>query len=144
MRIRVAGIIKLNEGFALMHRKNVKNKPLSEYYTFPGGGLEENETLEEGVVREIKEEFGIDVKPIRLIYEKYAEDLDQKEYYFLCKYIKGDFGTGDGPEYNSDPKYIDSGNFIPEIVEPSRIKNIPLMPPDIAKIFIEDINENKF
>ena len=59
MRIRVAGIIPLNDGYALMHRKDVKNKPMSEYYVFPGGGLEEGETLEEGTAREIKEEFGI-------------------------------------------------------------------------------------
>ena len=46
-RIRVAGIIKINDGYAFMHRKNVvKRKDLQEYYTFPGGGLEENETLE--------------------------------------------------------------------------------------------------
>ena len=83
MRIRVAGIIKLNGGFTLMHRKDVKNKPLSEYYVFPGGGLEEGETIEEGVIREIKEEFGIDVKPIKIIYEEYSKDFDQKEYYFL-------------------------------------------------------------
>ena len=61
-RIRVAGIIPMEDGFALMHRVGViKRKDYQEYYTFPGGGLEENETLEQGVIREIKEEFGIDV-----------------------------------------------------------------------------------
>ena len=59
---RVAGIVEMNDGFVFMHRKNVKrNKDYEEYYTFPGGHLEEGETLEEGVIREIKEEFGIDV-----------------------------------------------------------------------------------
>ena len=144
MRIRLAGIIKLNGGYALMHRKDVKNKPLAEYYVFPGGGLEEGESIEEGVAREIKEEFGIEVKPSVLLYENYSEDLDQKELYFLCEYIKGEFGTGDGPEFNNDPKYIDSGKFIPEIIKPSDLKSIPLMPPDIAEKFIEDVNNNKF
>ena len=57
-RIRVAAILPMSDGFAFMHRTEVKNHPIGDYYTFPGGGLEENETLEEGVKREIQEEIG--------------------------------------------------------------------------------------
>ena len=60
-RIRVAGIVPLKNGFAFMHRKDViKRKDFQDYYTFPGGGLEEGETLEEGTIREIKEELNAD------------------------------------------------------------------------------------
>lgn len=108
-RIRVAGIIKINGGYAFMHRKNViKRKDFREYYTFPGGGLEENETLEEGVKREIKEEFGINVKVIKKLYEMYSEKFNQREYFFLCEYESGVFGTGDGPEFSGNPKYKES------------------------------------
>ena len=108
-RIRVAGIIKINGGYAFMHRKNViKRKDFREYYTFPGGGLEENETLEEGVIREIKEEFGIKVKVIKKLYEMYSEKFNQREYFFLCKYESGVFGTGDGPEFSKNPEYKES------------------------------------
>ena len=42
---------------ALVHAK------IRNYYELPGGGVEENETLEEGAVREVKkEEAGCDVK----------------------------------------------------------------------------------
>ena len=108
-RIRVAGIIKINGGYAFMHRKNViKRKDFREYYTFPGGGLEENETLEEGVIREIKEEFGIKVKVIKKLYEMYSEKFSQREYFFLCEYESGVFGTGNGPEFSGNPKYKES------------------------------------
>lgn len=108
-RIRVAGIIKINGGYAFMHRKNViKRKDFREYYTFPGGGLEENETLEEGVKREIKEEFGINVKVIKKLYEMYSEKFNQREYFFLCEYESGVFGTGNGPEFSGNPKYKES------------------------------------
>ena len=58
-RIRVAGIIFMNNGIALMHRKDViKRKDYQEYYTFPGG-LEEGETPEEGTIREISRRYQV-------------------------------------------------------------------------------------
>ena len=141
-RIRVAGIIPMEDGFALMHRVGViKRKDYQEYYTFPGGGLEENETLEQGVIREIKEEFGIDVEVVKKLYEMNSEKFNQKEYFFLCKYVGGKFGTGDGPEYNNDPKYIDSGKFIPEIIKKENVKTLLLLPTEIRDKFVEDIEK---
>ena len=136
-RTRVAGIIPMQGGIALMHRVGVvKRKDYQEYYTFPGGGLEENETLEEGTIREIKEEFGINVKVIKKIYEMKSEKFNQKEYFFLCEYIDGVFGTGTGPEFSNNPKYIDSGKYIPEIVKPEDIKNILLLPKEMKEELI--------
>ena len=141
-RVRVAGIIKMNGGYAFMHRKNVKKrKDIQEYYTFPGGGLEDNETLEEGVIREIKEEFGITVKVVRKLYEIYFKKLNQKEIFFLCKYVEGEFGTGDGPEFSNNPKYIDSGEYLPEIVKEEDIESLLLLPPEIKEKFVEDLKK---
>ncbi len=138
-RIRVSGIIPLDDGFAFMHRVDViKKKDIQNYYTFAGGGLEEGESLEEGTIREIKEEFGIDVKVVKKLYEIYLEEFDQKEYFFLCEYIRGEFGTGEGPEFSYDPKYKDSGKYIPEIISKEQVKNILLLPQEIRDKFIED------
>lgn len=143
-KIRVAGIVKINDGYAFMHRRNViKRKDFQEYYAFPGGGLEEGENLEEGVIREIKEEFGINVKVIKKLYEMKSEKFNQKEYFFLCEYIDGEFGTGDGPEFNNDPKYIESGEYLPEIIKKDDIENLLLFPPEIKEKFVEDLKNNK-
>lgn len=144
-RTRVAGIIFMNGGIALMHRVGVlKRKDIQEYYTFPGGGLEEGETLEEGTIREIKEEFGIEVKVEEKLYELESKRFEQKEYFFLCKYIKGEFGTGNGPEFSNNPKYIDSGKYLPEIIKIEDIKNIPLLPPEIKEKLLIDIEKGRF
>lgn len=144
-RTRVAGIIPMEGGFALMHRKDViKRKDIQEYYAFPGGGLEEGENYEEGVVREIKEEFGINVKVVKKLYEMESEKFNQKELFYLCEYIDGEFGTGDGPEFNNDPKYIDSGKFLPEIIKREKIKDLVLLPQEIKEKFVKDIKEGKF
>ena len=143
-RIRLAGIVPLNGGYALMHRKDVKNKPLSEYYTFPGGGREGEESYEDGAIREIKEEFGIDVEIVEKLYEETSEEFNQTTIYYLCKYISGKFGTGDGPEFSNDPKYKDSGKYIPEIVKSEDLEKIPLMPPEIKEKFVKDVKNGKF
>ena len=127
-----------------MHRKDVKNKPLSEYYTFPGGGREEEESYEDGAIREIKEEFGIDVEIVEKLYEETSEEFNQTTIYYLCKYISGKFGTGDGPEFSNDPKYKDSGKYIPEIVKSEDLEKIPLMPPEIKEKFVKDVKNGKF
>lgn len=142
-RIRVSGIIPMDGGFALMHRKEVKRE-ISEFYAFPGGGLEENETYEEGTIREIKEELGIDVEIIEKLYENIANKFNKKEIYYLCKYIGGKFGTGDGPEFSENPAYVDSGKYIPEIIKREEIEDILLLPQEIRDKFIEDIKKGKF
>ncbi len=142
IRTRVAGIVPMNGGFVLMHRKNViRNKDYQEYYTFPGGHLEEGETLEEGVIREIKEEFGIHVKVVRKLYELENSRVNMKEYFFLCKYVDGEFGTGEGEEFSNNPAYKDSGEYIPEIVRREEISDLVLLPLEIKEKFVQDLQE---
>lgn len=146
MRIRGAALIKMNDGYAFMHRMNVKkregkDRPYGEYYVFPGGGLEENETLEECVKREVLEEFGINVKVIKKLYERKVEN-EFEEYVYLCEYISGNFGTGTGPEFSNDPKYVDSGLYIPTIVKEEDIENIRLFPEIFKNQLLNDIKSN--
>ena len=143
MRERLAGIVPMNGGFAFMHRVGVQNHPVGDYYTFPGGGREGEETLEEGAIREIKEEFGIDVEVVRKLYETENKEKEMKEYFFLCKYIGGEFGTGTGPEFTGDPKYAHKGQYLPEIISREDVENITLLPYVIRDKFVEDIKNGR-
>ena len=144
VRIRLAGIVPIEDGFCFMHRVGVKNHPVGDYYTFPGGGKEEGETLEEGTIREIKEEFGINVRIVKKLYEMENGELNKKEYFFLCEYIDRKFGTGDGPEFSNDPHYANRGKYIPEIIKKEEVENITLLPYEIRDKFVQDIKNGKF
>lgn len=145
MRVRVGGVIPMENGFAFMHRKGVENHPLGEYYVFAGGGLEGKESLEEGVKREIEEEFGILVDVEELLYTYVREESpNQQEYYFLCKYVSGIFGTGKGPEFSNDPQHKSRGRYLPEIVAKENIEILPLVPPEVKASLLRDIENGRF
>lgn len=56
----VAAAFCRNDGFWLMHRRP-QNKQHGGLWEFPGGKVEPNETPEIALVREVKEELGIDI-----------------------------------------------------------------------------------
>ena len=41
--------------------------PAHGLYTLPGGGVELGETLEQAVIREVREETGLDIVPVELV-----------------------------------------------------------------------------
>ena len=55
-------IIEDNAVLTMFRRKKKDNGEYKEYYVIPGGGTEENETLEETCIRELKEEYNVDIK----------------------------------------------------------------------------------
>lgn len=87
-RVSSRGIIIEDECVYLMFRRKIKKSgEIKEYYVIPGGGINENETSEENVIRELKEEFSVDVK-INGYLGKY-ENEDTIENYFSCSIING-------------------------------------------------------
>ena len=108
------------------------------FYVFPGGGMEGNESEEECVIREVYEEFGITVKPIKKVYVYETEK--SIEYFYLCDWISGKFGTGAGEEF--DVNSNKEGVYIPKLIDISSIPNLPLMPKEVASSFYEDYTNN--
>lgn len=103
------------------------------YYTFPGGGMEGTETEEECVKREVIEEFGMVVEPIKKVYS-YENEISI-EHFYVCKHISGEFGSGQGEEYQGDRN---RGVYLPKMIEISNLPNFPLMPPEVASAFYTD------
>jgi ADP-ribose pyrophosphatase YjhB (NUDIX family) len=60
--------------------------PARGLYTLPGGGVELGETLEQAVIREIREETGLAIEPIELVGFRQAimrDDAGRVERHFV-------------------------------------------------------------
>ena len=58
-RVSARAIIFDGDYFYALFRRKIKDDKVHEYYSIPGGGVEENETLEDTVKREVREEIGL-------------------------------------------------------------------------------------
>lgn len=87
-RPSVRGIIIKDDKIAMMHSLRY------DYYKLPGGGIDQGETLEETLVREVQEESGLVVKKdsirefgyVKRIEKGKTDDIFvQENFYFLCE-----------------------------------------------------------
>ncbi len=132
-RKRARGIVFLDGKLVSMYREFQDRV----FYTIPGGGMEEGETLQECVKREVFEEFGLVVEPVKNVY--IYESETSIEYFYLCDYVSGEFGSGQGEEFQPNRN---RGVYIPSLIEFEEISKLPLMPPEIAKALDEDLKKN--
>ena len=65
--------------------------PFKGYWALPGGRVEPSETVEQTVVREVKEETGLDVAVVRKIGEYHEQGIQggvEYDYYPACFLVK--------------------------------------------------------
>jgi 8-oxo-dGTP diphosphatase len=84
-----AGAIVIRQDKILLVR--YKNNSGDSYLVGPGGGVMNNEGLNQAVIREVREETGLEVAPRRILF---VEDLVSSRYrlvkiWFLCDLIGG-------------------------------------------------------
>ena len=105
----VAALIE-KDGKYLIARRSTGSQEVFGKWEFPGGKVEKNESEEQAIEREIKEEFEMDIKAISFlvnnIYEYSAKTIDLRLY--KCKYISGEFKLHDHSEY----RFVDKAEII--------------------------------
>jgi 8-oxo-dGTP diphosphatase len=65
--------------------------PFKGYWALPGGRMDPGETVEQTIVREVKEETGLEVAILRIVgeyVEKGVKDDVEYEYYPTCFVVK--------------------------------------------------------
>lgn len=120
------GIIMKNNKILLIHRIT----PIRDYYVIPGGKIEGNESPEQGLIREIKEETNLDI----ISFKKWTEIEDEKRYayYFIIDRFIGN------PEIIGEEKDKHSlvNQYILEWIEISKLKKLNLVPIKIKEKII--------
>ncbi len=99
-RIGVSALIVNNNGeFLLVNLESFEDK----YFAIPGGGVEQGETLENAVYREINEELGIGKKSLQFVGQSNIPIR------FKFKVIKM---TRDGKSYEGSERYFFGFRFV--------------------------------
>ena len=78
-------------------------QPLKGYWSIPGGLVDVGEKLNDAIIREVKEETGLDVKPLKVIeiFERILRDTKgAPEYHYvlidyLCRVTGGELQAAD-------------------------------------------------
>ncbi len=94
------GALILNRGRVLLAQRG--KEPMKGWWSVPGGALETGESLADAVRREVREETGLEVRPVRVleIFERIVRDeRGAAEYHYvlidyLCRIAGGELCAG--------------------------------------------------
>lgn len=92
MRKTARAVIINDNKLLVFYRRKVIDGKVITYYAIPGGHLEENETLEETAIREIKEEMNLDIEILDYLGNIIVDN--QEEYYYHAKIVGGKLEFG--------------------------------------------------
>lgn len=104
----VAAVIKDDNGKILITQRNLKKSQWG-LWEFPGGKIEQGETREEAIIREIKEELTIDIK-VDSYFDEKVFNYPEKDINLIaleCKKINGDIKLLEHEDY----KWVNSSEL---------------------------------
>jgi len=67
------------DGSLLIVKRSAEDDFLPNVWEFPGGGVEEGETLQQALTRELKEEVNLDISTTKIQLVGVSEELSEKE-----------------------------------------------------------------
>lgn len=138
-RIDAGGIIIQDNRILLVRYKDLQGQ---SYLVGPGGGVEDDESTIQALVREVEEETGLEVSPGRVLF---IEDLVSRKYrfakiWFLCEPVGGQLMNTQGA---IDEGIIEVGWYRKEDLKSETVYPPPIMDTDWQQFF-EDNWETQY
>lgn len=112
IRVRASALVIHTNSILLVHQKvPVRTGPV---WIPPGGGIETGEEAETALVREVKEETGLEIAPVslRYVHEFIHPPFHAVELYFMAEMRGGILKTGSDPEHSAADQLIKSVNWV--------------------------------
>jgi 8-oxo-dGTP diphosphatase len=107
------GAVVVNEGRVLLVRRG--HEPLKGKWSLPGGLLEVGESLTAGVIREVREETGLEVEPVELVelLDRIHREGERVRYHYviadyLCRVVSGDLKAASDAE---DARWVERAEW---------------------------------
>lgn len=108
----VEAIIRDKENRILVLKRN--NAPVKGEWWFPGGRVHKGETLSEALIREVKEETGLDIKVVNTVgvYTRVFPERHDISIVFLCSLNTGNLELN---QEHSDVKFLSTKKAMREL-----------------------------
>ena len=110
-----------------------------EYFTLPGGHIEEGESEEETLIREIKEETNLDVEIDKKLWTLINPHDDSEHHFFLVTKFSGNLQLG-SPELERNSE---ENIYILEWHDINEIPDLNVVPTPLKKILIDEIIKDR-
>lgn len=129
-------IIDDGKNLILIKRRKWIDGKIKEFYTLPGGQLDGEETWEEAVKREAKEELNVEVNLDSLLIEEYNEELDKIERFYFATIYSGRVKLGNGPEFKHQDINSKNGTYEIARISKKEIASYNILPSTIKDLLV--------
>ncbi len=147
--VAVVAVIRNEAGKYLVLKRSPNEIAYPNMWTFPGGKVEDNDTTEETLIKEIKEEVGLTLKPGKILLKDKSfirpDGQTAKVFSYLCEVdgreaIKMD--KNDFTEYKwvnvEDLELMDHVGIIEELRKAEEIKSLGINPGKLSTISVKE------
>lgn len=88
-KINVVAAVIVNQRNNILITKRLPDSHLSGFWEFPGGKIDEDESPEQALRREIKEELDVEIEIIRLLWQQDFEYPEKKIHiaFYQCRLL---------------------------------------------------------
>lgn len=108
-----------------------RNKQGSQYFTLVGGRVNEGESLEQALIRELREETGLDVISSRPVYiERHIEPYNE-QYIYLCEVAPHEQVAIQEYSEEGQMNKMDINTHKPEWASKSAFEKLPFRTPQL-------------
>ncbi len=118
-----------------------RNKQGSQYYTLVGGRATDEETPEDALLREVKEETGLVITRARLVYVEYHQPPYNEQYIYLCEVASHDDISLQDTSEEAHLNKLNTNIHRPQWADKKSFATLPFRTPRLQEAIIKGIKK---